>query len=168
MKEMLKQMISQLSEEDKKIFSQLAKKMEEVDGDVAKLSKDEMAIIQDMEAKYADKLKDVQVSSEQPGSQADLLETGFANFVRQMLARDLKERFPQEEDAVRFAFQNKWVAQELKDPAVAQKIFDDFSADISEANQWRDEVVGVESDKSLAVGLTWFMVLFQLNQRLNS
>lgn len=168
MKEMLKEMIAQLSDEDKVIFSQLTKKMEEVDGDINQLSPQELAIIQEMEVKYADKLKSVQQAAQSEIKNTDLLDTGFASFVRQMLARDLKERFPQEEDAVRFAFQNKWIAQELKESAAAQKVFEDYTDDISEANQWREEVVGIESDKGLAVGLTWFMVLYQLNQRLNS
>ncbi len=168
MKQLLQQMIAQLSDEDKVIFGQLATKLQEVNGNVDQLSPQELAIVKEMEAKYADKLSQVQpVSTTEPES-TDLLETGFASFVRQMLARDLKERFPAEEDAVRFAFQNKWIAQELKDPKLAQKIFDDYSDDISEANQWREEVVGVESDKGMAVGLTWFMVVFQLHQRLNS
>lgn len=168
MKEMLQEMIAQLSDEDKVLFSRLAKKMEEVNGDVAKLSRQEHELIQKMESKYGDKLKSIQRTSQAEVETTDLLETGFAGYVRQLLARDLKERFPNEEDAVRFAFQNKWIAQELKDPKIAQKIFEDFTDDISEANQWRDEVVGVESDKGMAVGLTWFMVVFQLNQRLNS
>lgn len=165
---MLQEMIAQLSQKDKIVFSQLAKKLQEVDGDVTKLSQQELAIIKEMEVKYAEKLKSVQQKAQIETENADLLETGFAGLVRQLLARDLKERFPQEEDAVRFAFQNKWIAQELKDSKIAQKVFADYTDDISEANQWREEVVGVESDKIMAVGLTWFMVVFQLNQRLNS
>ena len=139
----------------------ITSKLEEVDGDVTQLSQQELSIIQEMEAKYADKLKSVHQSTAENTNSTGLLETGFANFVKQMLARDLKERFPQEEEAVRFAFQNKWITPELKDPKFAQKVFEDYTDDISEANQWREEVVGVESDKGLAVGLTWFMVLFQ-------
>ncbi len=173
MKEVLNEMIAQLSEEDKAIFAKLAEKMQTVDGDISKLSPSELEIIKQMEAKYAEKLRSVhQQSNQQHTSHStghlDLLESGFANYVRQLLARDLKEQFPQEEDAVRFAFQNKWIAPDLKDLEVAQQVFEDYKDDISEANQWREEVVGVESDKAMAVGLTWFMVLFQLHQRLNS
>ena len=169
MKEMLEQMIAQLSDEDKSIFTELASKLESVDGDVSKLSAEELSIIGEMENKYGDKLSSFQEKSEVTvESPQELIDSGFGTHVRQLLARDLKEQFPQEEDAVRFAFQNKWIAQELKNTEVALKIFDDFEQDICEANQWRDEVVGINSDKSLAVGMTWFMVVFRLNERLNS
>jgi len=167
MKNVLEKMIAQLSEEDKLIFGNLASKLEQVDGDISKLSAEELNVIGEMESKYSEKLAKLEVDSIAETDEIQLLETGFGNFVRQLLARDLKEQFPNEEDAVRFAFQNKWIPQDLKEPKLSLKIFEDFQQDICEANQWREEVVGVESDKSLAVGLTWFMVLFQLNQRLN-
>ena len=169
MKKVLEKMIAQLSAEDKGVFEKLAIKLEEVDGDISKLTKDELAIISDMESKYAERLSEISIEPTEAAAQEQpLLETSFGAYVRQLLARDLKEQFPQEEDAVRFAFQNKWVPQDLKEAKQAQKVFDDYQQDICEANQWREEVVGVESDKSLAVGLTWFMVVFQLNERLNS
>ena len=169
MKEMLQKMIAQLSDEDKVIFSQLAEKLNETDGDISKLSKEELSIVSRMESKYSDKLS--QISTVDTNSNVDaqdgLLSTTFASYVRQLLARDLKEQFPNEEDAVKFAFQNKWIPEEIKNTDSANKIFADYEKDICDANQWREEVVGIESDKSMAVGMTWFMVVFQLNEKLN-
>ena len=169
MKEMLKKMIAQLSDEDKVIFSQLAEKLNRIDGDITQLSDEEMSIISRMESKYSDKLSQVSTVDTNPNAneQDGLLSTTFASFVRQLLARDLKERFPNEEDAVRFAFQNKWIPEEIKNVESAGKIFTDYEKDICDANQWREDVVGIESDKSLAIGMTWFMVVFQLNEKLN-
>jgi hypothetical protein len=133
------------------------------------LSESELSVISQMESKYGEKLKelDIEPEVEAEGGGLKLLETGFGAFARQLLARDLKAQFPNEQDAVRFAFQNKWIPNDFKESNSSQKIFEEFKDDICEANQWREEVVGIESDKSLAVGLTWFMVLFQLNQTLN-
>lgn len=177
MKNVLSKMIEQLSDEDKLVFSQLAEKLNQVDGDISKLSEEEIKIIAKMEGKYADKLSQFEgeesISREFANTQttiensSELLESGFASHVRQILARDLKSQFPNEEDAVKFAFQNKWIPEEFKDPKKSLAIFENYQQDICEANQWREEVVGVESDKSMAIGLTWFMVIFQLNQRLN-
>jgi hypothetical protein len=181
MKEVLSKMVEQLSGEDKLIFSRLAKKLNDVKGDISKLEPSELKIITQMESKYSDKLSQfnepalsnlneteaVSNSKTFNDSNVDLLETGFAAHVRQVLARDLKSQFPNEEDAVKFAFQNKWIPQDFKETDKALQIFEDYKQDICDANLWREEVVGVESDKSLAIGMTWFMVIFQLNQKLN-
>ncbi len=170
MKNVLSKMIKQLSDEDKVIFSQLAEKLNAVDGDISKLSKQECKLIAQMENKYGDKLSefstDLQVQ-EPSVDIADLLGSGFASHVRQILARDLKEQFPNEEDAVKFAFQNKWIPDDFRDAKITSQIFDDYKQDIGEANQWREDIVGIESDKNMAVGMTWFMVVYQLNERLN-
>ena len=166
---MLKKMIAQLSDEDKVIFSQLAEKLNGIKGDITQLSDEELSIISRMESKYSDKLNKVSTAGAISNSneQDDLLSTSFASFVRQLLARDLKEQFPNEEDAVKFAFQNKWIPEEIKNKNSAVIIFTDYEKDICDANQWREEVVGIESDKSMAVGMTWFMVVYQLNEKLN-
>lgn len=170
MKNVLNKMIEQLSDEDKVVFSQLAEKLNAVDGDISKLSKQECELIAQMEAKYSDKLSKFgggMDGGESTVDAADILESGFAAHVRQILARDLKEQFPNEEDAVKFAFQNKWIPDDFRDPKLALQIFENYEKDISEANQWREDVVGIDSDKSMAVGMTWFMVVFKLNEHLN-
>jgi len=174
MKNILNKMIEQLSGEDKKSFSQLAERLKQVAGDISKLSKNERDLISDMEIKYADKLGGIDTSIEpeieidtNQSEVDDILTTGFAAHVRQILARDLKSQFPKEEDAVKFAFQNKWLPDDLKENDSALQLFEDYKQDICAANQWREDLVEVESDKCMAVGLTWFMVLFQLNEHLN-
>ncbi len=170
MKNVLNKMVEQLSDEDKVIFSQLAENLNAVDGDISKLSKQEFELIAKMETRYADKLSQFkgELSAEdRPATSWDILQSGFASHVRQILARDLKEQFPNEEDAVKFAFQNKWLPEKFRNPDTAMRIFEDYRQDIGDANQWREDVVGIESDKSMAVGMTWFMVVYQLNERLN-
>jgi len=177
MKDVLNKMVEILSDEDKLIFSQLAEKLNTVNGDISKLSKSELEIISKMENKYADKLSEFVPDASLDGKgdhlenstsqSSDLLLSSFASHARQILARDLKSQFPNEEDAVRFAFQNKWLPDDFKENDSALQLFEDYKQDICEANQWREEVVGIESDKRMAVGLTWFMVIFQLNEKLN-
>ncbi|MDQ7050352.1 MAG: hypothetical protein Q9M92_12780 [Enterobacterales bacterium] len=181
----LDQLMKLLSEDDRAIFAQLASKLKDINGDINQLSASELTTIQQMEQKYAEQFSAVNngdvltvqdFSSDQENLQAnsntpeslDLLQTPFADKVRQLLARDLKDSFPKEAEAAQFAFNNKWLPADLKDPVMVANIFDQFKQDISEANQWREELVGLDSDKTMAVGLTWFMVIFQLNQRLNS
>ena len=183
MKTLLNQMMSQLSDEDKSIFSELAIKLNQFKGDVSQLSASDLKIIADMEKKYADRLSgfdqeikensshsgelNSEVSSEiasETGSEFELLDTAFASYVRQLLARDLNSQFPKEDDAVKFAFQNKWIAQELKETQKTEEIFNLYKNDIGNANQWRETTVGVDADKSMAVGMTWFMVVFALHK----
>lgn len=170
MNDVLSLMISKLSDEDKKSFAQLASKLKEVDGDTSKLSEDELKLISEMEKKYAGQFDDIDLPQEIDAAQStseDILNTPFASYSRQILARDLKVQFPKEEDAVKFAFQNKWLPNEFKENASSEQLFEEYKQDICDANQWREEVVGVESDKRMAVGLTWFMVIFKLNEKLN-
>jgi len=180
MKDVLNKMIEQLSDEDKEVFGQLAEKLKAVDGDISKLSTDELELISRMETKYADKFEKIGVEEEIDSEvfeskdtlsislgPDDILNCAFASYARQILARDLKSQFPKEEDAVRFAFQNKWLPDDFKQNDSALQLFEDYKQDICDANQWREEVVGVESDKRMAVGLTWFMVLFKLNEKLS-
>jgi len=175
----LDKLMDLLSDEDRAIFAQLATKLKSVKGDINQLSPSDSQTIQQMEQKYADQfsqLDETTAVSELGESQikqdsvdmVDLLQTPFAEKVRQLLVRDLKDNFPKEADAAQFAFNNKWLPVDLKDPTEIEKIFNEFKQDISEANHWREDLVGIDSDKTMAVGLTWFMVIFQLNQRLNS
>ena len=175
MQTILNEMLDQLSEEDKTIFSELAIKLNQLQGDVSKLSESDLKIISDMESKYADKLSGfesvlktspVKLDESNTGDSREfnILDSAFAGYVRQLLARDLNSQFPKEEDAINFAFQNKWIAQELKEPKRSEEIFELYKNDIGNANQWRETTVGVDADKSMAVGMTWFMVVFALHK----
>lgn len=166
MSEVLAKMIALLSDADKKVFEQLSEKLKQVNGDLAKLTGEELNLIKQMEAKYGDKINQTNQQFQQ-NSELDLLEFPFAQYVRQVLARDLGDEFPQEEDAVAFAFNNKWLPLECQNENLVEELFSRFEDDITEINQWRNAMVEVRSDKRMAVGLSWFMVIFQLNQRFN-
>ncbi|MCW8877239.1 MAG: hypothetical protein OQK04_13405 [Kangiellaceae bacterium] len=165
MSAILQQMLAQLSDEDKAVFNQLAVRLAEVKGDVNQLSDEDRELISSMEAKYGEKIRQTHDKS---GSEQklDILETPFAQHVRQILARDLVNQFPQEEDAVKFAFENRWLPVDCQQDDLIEDIYGRFKEDIKLSNQWREEMVAVEQDKKMAVGLAWFMVIFQLNERL--
>ena len=166
MSEVLSKMIALLSDEDKKVFAQLSEKLKQANGDLAKLSAEELKVIKAMEVKYGDKINQANQQFQQT-EELDLSEFPFAQYVRQILARDLGDEFPQEVDAVAFVFNNKWLPVDCQDENLVEELFTRFEEDITEINQWRDALVEVKADKKMAVGLSWFMVIFQLNQRLN-
>ena len=165
MSAILQQMLAQLSDEDKAVFNQLAERLAEANGDINLLSDEDRNLISSMETKYGEKIRQTHDQSA-TAQQLDILETPFAQYVRQILARDLVNQFPLEEDAVRFAFENRWLPVDCQQDDLIDDIYSRFEEDIKLSNQWREEMVAVAQDKKMAVGLAWFMVIFQLNERL--
>ncbi|MGX5173607.1 hypothetical protein ACUR5C_06235 [Aliikangiella sp. IMCC44653] len=169
MQSVLNRMLKQLSEEDKAIFESLSDKLKAIDGDFSKLSTEDRKLIAEMESKYAEKIKAAHQQETEAATEvaSNLLNLPFAQHVRQILARDLGDKFPLEEDAVAFVFENKWLPLDCQDPALVNELFTRFEQDISEANQWREDLLAVDADKKMAVGLAWFMVIFQFHKRLS-
>ncbi|WP_144394860.1 hypothetical protein [Pleionea sediminis] len=96
-----------------------------------------------------------------------LLKTEFAQYVKDMLLRELGSQFPDLKSSVSYAFENKWIPQELRNQDVCETLYERFFSDIEKANEWRYQLNGqrTESDnKTMAIGLTWFMYIFQLKQ----
>jgi hypothetical protein len=84
-----------------------------------------------------------------------------------MLLRELKEDYRDLKSAVTYAYESKWLPQELRNPDVCETLYERFFSDIERANQWRYELQGQKADasnKTMAVGLTWFMYVYQLKQ----
>ncbi len=172
MESVLQKMLAQLSESDQQKFDSLANKLKVLDGDISRLSPEDKVLIVNMEKKYSEQLKQAHKSAtsenkQQNQNDIDILTLPFAQHARQILARDLGEKFPIEEDAVAFAFDNKWLPIECRDKSLAEDLFEKYQQDILETNQWRQELLEVGADRVMAVGLTWFMVVFQLNKKLN-
>jgi len=165
MSSVLNEMLKLLSDEDKIVFEQLSEKLKKIDGDLSQLSDDEKNLIQQMERKYGDQINQTHDTFKAAGGEFDILATPFAQHVRQILARDLGEQFPEEAQAIQFAFDNKWMPVDCQDESLALGFYERFSQDINEANQWREDLVGVDSDKKMAVGLAWFMVIFKLQEQ---
>ena len=167
MKSVLEQMTRLLSPEDRRAFEALSIRLSEVKGDIAKLSQEDKDLIGSMERKYGEQIKDTHAEATKSLDEDTLFSQPFAQHVRQILARDLGNEHPQEEEAVAFAFSTKWLPLECQREELAANWFSRFEDDIRELNNWRDELVNVNEDKKMAVGLAWFMVIFQLNKRLN-
>lgn len=175
MSNMLNQMLTVMSEEDRIMFDQLSKRLSQVNGDISQLSKDDLLFIQSMEKKYGSQIDSAHkqsLSSESLSKHstlsADFLEMPFSKHVRQVLARHLGSQFPQEEEAVSYAFENRWIPNELKAQELIDELFSKFELDIYEANQWREDIIPTESDKKMAVGIAWFSVIYQLHQRFSN
>ncbi|WP_444998052.1 hypothetical protein [Aliikangiella sp. IMCC44359] len=167
MSQILAQMLEQLSDEDKQVFAQLSQSLKDCGGDIARLSEKERLVIKQMEDKYGDKIKATHQQYEETEEEFDILDMPFAQNARQILARDLGDKFPQEEEAIAFVFENKWMPLECQKQELVGELFNRFEQDIYEINRWREELVDIHSDKKMAVGLAWFMVVFQLNKRFN-
>jgi hypothetical protein len=167
MQNALNEMLKLLSDEDKVIFERLSQKMKMTGGNIALLSEEERSLIAQMESKYGEKINKTHQEHQTTESVVDILEMPFALYVRQILARDLGEQIPEEELAVKFVFENKWLPIDCQDERLIESLFERFESDIYEVNQWRKDLVGIESDKKMAVGLAWFMVIYQMNQRFN-
>jgi|GEM_PF-1871014 len=182
----LEKLKSLLSQDDLIEFERLTTRMAEVKGDFTQLTDKELSLIAKMEQKYGDPIRDETLQTDpskiaeevtESGLDTDsqqvvkdefpLLNTEFAGYVKDMLLRELGQRFPDLKSAVNFAFENKWLPDELKNPDVCETLFERFFSDIERANQWRKELQGQEADlsnKPLSIGLTWFMYIFQLKQ----
>ena len=173
MNAVLQQMLSHLSDEDKVIFAELSERLSAVDGDISKLQESDLKLIADMEQKYGEQIRashdntNNQPNTSQSPSMEEILDSPFGQHVRQILARDLVNEFPMEGDAVRFVFENKWIPVDCQEESLVETLYQKYEEDIKLCNQWRDELVAVNEDKKMAVGLAWFMVIFQLNERLN-
>ena len=165
MNSVLNKMLALLSEEDKNLFEGLSDRLKKVNGDIKLLSEEDILLINKMEAEYGDSINKTHKEDSQDISQEEFLNTPFAHYVRQTLARDLGNKFPQEEEAINFAFNQKWLPIDCQDESLSKDLYQKFSDDINEANQWRKDMLDINSDKKMAVGLAWFMVVFQLHQR---
>ena len=142
--------------------------MKSVNGDIGRLSSDELNLIQVMEKRYGDKINQSTAGMSKPKVDFDILTTPFAEFVRKILTRDLGHEFSEEEAVVAHVFNNKWLPIDCQDEELVDSVFERFEADIVEANQWREDLVATAKDKRMAVSMTWFMVIFQLHKRLQS
>ncbi|MET1256012.1 hypothetical protein [Aliikangiella maris] len=164
----ISQLYAELSAEDKQLFTEILNRLTEHNGDLTKLSVQDQQTIQHLEAQYAGQdSSGAHQDNTINDNESDFLTLPFAQYVRQILARDLGGQFPLEEEAIGYAFDNKWLPLECQRPELIEELFERFKADIVEINRWRSELVDVSSDIKMAVGLAWFMVIFQLNQRIN-
>ena len=177
MSNVLQKMFNQLSEADRSLFNSLAEKLKQAKGNIDLLSQEDMETIKLMEKKYASKINQVAFSESLKQSSAiepevidefELLATPFAQHVRQLLARDLGNEFPTEEEAVIYAYENKWLPIDCQNEELALKFFQRFEQDILKANQWRSEFSEISKDAKMSLGLAWFMVIFQLHERMRS
>jgi hypothetical protein len=167
MSSILTKMLAQLSDDDKQAFEELSHRLKLVNGDISQLSPDDIKIIQSMENKYGESISQVNKEQVKPNLNEGILASGFAQHVRQIIARDLGSKFPLEEDAVAFVFDNKWLPVDCQNNDLSNDLYEKYKLDIDEVNQWRKDLGDVAKDNKMALGLAWFMVVFQLNKRLS-
>jgi len=159
-------MLQELDDADRPAFEALLAELRHV-GDLEKLSETNKALLKHLTSKYQAQQLDIDDQEQVAYPHIDLVTSSFGEFARQLLARHLNKQFSGEEDAVKYAFEQKFVPPELKDIDKVKEIFEQYKPDIVAANAWRDPLVDTESDPVLAVGLTWFMFIYQFKQRLS-
>ena len=158
-----------LSSDDLLVFETLSDKLRLAKGDLSQLSSEERELIRTMETKYNDKINHAvsQSSTEVVPDEFPMLKTEFASYVKDMLLRELGAEFNTLQLAVDYAYQTKWIPAELKNRDVCETLFERFFADIEQANQWREQFSDTNdalTDKSMSVGLAWFIYVYQLKQ----
>jgi hypothetical protein len=94
----------------------------------------------------------------------NLLSSPFSIYVREILKLQFSFHYANESDRVAFAFEKKWIPDALKEEKTSHLLFERYKQDIINANQWRESTVSVKSDKAMAIGMTWFMVIFKLKE----
>ena len=158
-----------LSAEDLEIFESLSRRINEVGGNLQALSNHDKELIQAMERKYNDSIREQAINNVQDvvPEEFPMLKTEFATYVKDMLLRELGDEFGSMKAVVNHAFETKWMPSELRNPDVCETLYERFFADIEQANQWRAQIQNEQADlsnKPVAVGLAWFMYIFQLKQ----
>ncbi len=160
-----------LSDDDQLQLENLAKKLQSVNGNFELLDDKDKALIIALEKKYGhafgqtikekDELQDIEFFK----NSYKMLDTEFGTYVKNMLTRELREQFSTFESMVQYAYDKKWMPAELQNPDVCETLFERFFSDIDKANQWRNQLSDASydmTDKNMAVGLTWFIYIYQL------
>lgn len=166
MKQLFNKMYLQLSADDQKKFQDILAKLKQLNGDISQLAEEERQLIAAMQTKYTPDGKAMQQQLSSAGDSVDFLTLPFAEQVKQILARDLSNQFPRQDEAIAFAFNHKWLPLECQNQDLIDEFYARFEEDIIEINQWRNDLLETKSDKRMAVGLAWFMVVFQLHKQL--
>jgi len=160
----LEAMLSVLSEEDRTVFEELAEKIKQVGGDLAKLSQQDREFIQKMEAKYQEKIQHAHKQATREVVRPDILFSEFADFVRRRLQDEFADMSESYLSVVNQAYEQRWLPADFRDKEVALEIYQDFEEDIQKICHF-SEIGEAAKDKEPVVllGLAWFMVIYQLN-----
>lgn len=166
--------LEQMSEDDRKSFLVLLKKLNQIGNDLAQLSTADQQLMRDIGARNKDlfallntEAKEVQTSYAASEINPSFLKTEFYLFVREHLFKEWCARGGTLEDAVLHAFQQKWLPEELKQTDVCERVYRQYQREIDQVNAFRKEIQGSDSisqDKLMAVGLAWFTTLYKLHQ----
>jgi len=186
----LNPLIELLCDEDKIAFKDLLAKIKQYKGDFSLLTEQENIQLAELVAKYhieEEQVNEVVESSAQFESEAfsaaEIDETNyskvspvaemdnpgtneFAVYVLGIINDSLCHGGASREDAVRYAFHNKWLPDELKDRDKCEEVFYRYIDDIEIMNQNIDQHTksSASQDAILAVGLAWFATLYQCYQ----
>lgn len=173
----LSQHLALLSDADREEWKRILIALKECEGDVALLPEHMQLTLANLREKYEGvEVDDGEHQSQNEGAarrtnpsdlptEADL-GTPFSLYVKNVLHRELCVEGESLVVAVNKAFDHKWLPQELKNKEICETKYSQYESEIVQLNQWRNGLAGQQSldEKTMAVGLAWFMKVYQLKQ----
>jgi len=178
-------LIASFSDDEKEIFQNLLSRLTELKGNIEDLSPTEKQQLLELAKNHQDALSesgfdflsqdfenvsaDVSSAAETVSVSdikefAETIESEFANYVLENINESLCQGGASTADAIRYAFHNKWLPENLKNRDICEELFYRFYDDIEKLNENIQQHASSSDnmDTVVAIGLAWFTIVFQL------
>ena len=177
-------LIAELSEQERPIFENLLARLVELNGNLEELTADEQSMLAELVTKH-----NVSTTSEIHNNQTTELsaaesshletsivskvteelrpmETEFGAYVIDNINEHLCQGGASTADAVRYAFHNRWMPENLKNRDICETLYYRYIDDIDSANHSlkQQSPTQANNDIVVAVGLAWFTNLYRCYQ----
>lgn len=180
-------LLALLTQDEQAAVTGVLQKLKNRANNVEQLDPEDKVLLANLARKYADELQAEAVEPEpEETTPADtahhgsgnmhktlvssaFMQTAFAAFMREQLELFWCSSGASLTDAIRHAFANKWLPDELKLDLPCERIYGQYQRDIDAANAFRLAVQNdaiIAKDKRMAVGLAWFSYLYRMQQLL--
>ena len=177
-------LIAELSERERPVFENLLARLVELKGNLEALSADEQSMLAELVAKHnvsatstvQNEQFDVLSAAETDTHQAAIIsnvteelrpmETEFGAYVIDNINEHLCTGGASTADAVRYAFHNRWMPENLKNRDICETLYYRYIDDIDLANHnlKQQSPTQANNDIVVAVGLAWFTNLYRCYQ----
>jgi hypothetical protein len=169
-------LLSELSETERPIFEDLLIRIEQLNGDLSALSEEDKAKLSELVTSHNVSQNKIDLNSYIEPSAAETsvpqissftnisdikrpTETEFGAYLLDNINESLCQGGASTADAIRYAFHNKWMPDNLKNRDICEDLYYRYLDDIEQANK---SIQGnqVNKDTVVAVGLAWFTTLY--------
>ncbi|PCJ48837.1 MAG: hypothetical protein COA74_07575 [Gammaproteobacteria bacterium] len=178
-------LIAELSDEERPVFEDLLSRLVELDGNLDGLSDQDKQSLSGLAARHqvssdlanqetlqADVVSAAETSTQETSIVSNVtetlrpMETEFGAYLLDNINEHLCQSGASTADAVRYAFHNRWMPENLKNRDVCENLYYRFIDDIDEANRSLKEQSPSKANNDIvvAVGLAWFTNLYRCYQ----